>query len=209
MKALLTASIFMITASVLAGDDIQTQSVIHPIYGLISVLVPIVVSGIKQLIPSIPKAMLPILCPVLGALVDIVSYYCGTMTGPYGMVFGAVGVCVREVWDQVRKSFTASTPTILFIGLLTIGLSGCARFNTTQTDVSYENGKISRQITTKATGYTIGAGNSKLATWKASQTDKTQGATVGGLDQQVDASTNWNALVEGIVGAAVKAAIKP
>ncbi|MEI7733723.1 MAG: hypothetical protein WCO56_29430 [Verrucomicrobiota bacterium] len=59
--------------------------------------------------------------------------------------------------------------------------AGCARFSTTQTDTSYENGRPAREITTHATASTIFAGKSVLANWKASQTDKTQGASVGNL----------------------------
>lgn len=64
-------------------------------------------------------------------------------------------------------------------------LTGCARFSTKQTDLSYDptTGKPIRQITTRASAYTVASANSKLAQWKATQTDKTQGATVGGLEQ--------------------------
>lgn len=61
---------------------------------------------------------------------------------------------------------------------------GCARFSTTQKDLSYENGQPQRQITTHAAAYTLLASKSALASWKASQTDKTQGASVGGLAQE-------------------------
>ena len=85
--------------------------------------------------------------------------------------------------------------------------TGCARFNTTQTDLSYEQGEPSREITTRATASTFFAGKSALASWKASQTDKTQGASVGSLVQESNAGTNLNSLVESAVGAAVKAAV--
>lgn len=61
--------------------------------------------------------------------------------------------------------------------------AGCARFSTIQTDIS-----PSRTITTRATAYTFFSANNKLATWKASQTDKTQGASVGGLEQAATGS---------------------
>ena len=98
---------------------------------------------------------------------------------------------------------------IIVITIAVAGLAGCARFNTTQKDLSYEQGKPSREITTRATAYTFFAGKSSLATWKASQTDKTQGASVGNLSQEANAGTNLNSLVESVVSAAVKAAVKP
>ena len=88
-------------------------------------------------------------------------------------------------------------------------LCSCARFHTTQTDVSYEKGQPQRQITTKASSTTFFAANSKLAQWKASQTDKTQSANVGNLSQEANASTNLNSIVEAVIGAAIKAAVKP
>ncbi|MEI7728658.1 MAG: hypothetical protein WCO56_03770 [Verrucomicrobiota bacterium] len=87
--------------------------------------------------------------------------------------------------------------------------AGCARFSTTQTDLSYEEGQPAREITTHATASTFFAGKSSLASWKASQTDKTQGDSVGNLELEANARTNLNALVESVVGAAVKAAVRP
>lgn len=87
-------------------------------------------------------------------------------------------------------------------------LTGCARFSTTQTDLSYEEGKPLRTITTKATGYTFFSGKSSLATWKASQTDKTQGASVGGLTLEGGQTNQITDVVSAAVSAAVTAAKK-
>jgi hypothetical protein len=88
--------------------------------------------------------------------------------------------------------------------------AGCARFSTTQQDQSYDDqGKPTRAVSTRATASTFFAGKSALASWKASQTDKTQGASVGNLALESNAGTNLNSLVESVVGAAVKAAVRP
>lgn len=89
---------------------------------------------------------------------------------------------------------------------LAAALTSCARFSTKQTDLSYEKGKPVRAITTKATGHSFFAAKASLATWKASQTDKTQGATVGNLSLESNATSNLTALVEAAVSAAVRAA---
>ena len=97
---------------------------------------------------------------------------------------------------------------ILTILLLALLLTGCARFKTTQTDVSYEEGKPSRAITTEASAITFAASKSALAQWKATQSDKTQGASVGSLEQESDASK----LLDAVIQAAVKAgaaSVKP
>lgn len=83
--------------------------------------------------------------------------------------------------------------TKITVALIALALVGCARFSTKQTDMSYdESGKPQRSVTTRASAYTVFSANSKLAQWKASQTDKTQGATVGGLEQS---STGTNAVL--------------
>ena len=69
---------------------------------------------------------------------------------------------------------------------------GCARFTTVQTDVSPE-----RTITTRASAWTLGTSKSALTNFKASQTDKTQGASVGALSQEsstTNIATNVDAL---------------
>lgn len=94
----------------------------------------------------------------------------------------------------------------LLIPLALVALCGCARFSTTQTDMSYEQGTPSRQITTKASAYTIFSGKSSLATWKASQTDKTQGASVGNLVQEGGQTNQLADFAAAIVKAAIEAA---
>lgn len=69
------------------------------------------------------------------------------------------------------------------------GLLGCARFSTTQTDISYEEGKPARTITTRVKASTFWEAKSALSTFAASQTDKTQSAKVGGLNHEAS-STN-------------------
>lgn len=87
------------------------------------------------------------------------------------------------------------------IGLMIIPflvMFGCARFSTKQSDVSYNTtGKPVRAVTTKAVAWTFFEGKSKLASWEANQTDKTQRATVGGMSQEVTA-TNLAVLAEKI-----------
>ena len=97
------------------------------------------------------------------------------------------------------------TPLALAAGLC---LAGCARFTTTQTDLSYDDtGKPQRQVTTTVKATAFFAASSDLAKFKALQTDKTQSAAVGALNQRSDA-TNVVDLVERAIGAAVTASIK-
>ena len=76
--------------------------------------------------------------------------------------------------------------------------TGCARFSTVQNETRhYENGlPSSTEITTRAASSTFFASKSSLAKWKATQSEKSQGAEVGGLKQESDATASVNALVE-------------
>lgn len=86
--------------------------------------------------------------------------------------------------------------TKIAVALVALALVGCARFSTKQSDLSFDElGKPQRQVTTRASAWTFASANSKLATWKASQTDKTQGATVGGLEQ-ASTGTNISATIQ-------------
>jgi len=88
-------------------------------------------------------------------------------------------------------------------------LGGCARFSTTQKDV---RDGTTTTITTKATSWTFFDSKSALAKWKATQTEKSQGAEVGGLNQE-SSGTNAvdliRAIAEGAVNGAAKAIAKP
>lgn len=90
------------------------------------------------------------------------------------------------------KNYIAMLAAI--IAILALALCGCARFTTTQTDQSYEKGQPTRAITTRAATWTFFDSSSQLANFKASQTDKTQTASVGSLSQSAT-STN---VVEGL-----------
>lgn len=88
---------------------------------------------------------------------------------------------------------------LLLVSAISVLAVGCSTFKTVQTDVSYEafsdGTKIatypSRSVTTKVTAKTLWDSQSALANFKASQTDKTQGASVGSLSQ---ASSGTNAI---------------
>ena len=99
---------------------------------------------------------------------------------------------------------------VLALSALIIGLfCSCARFTTHQTDESLTNpdGTESRIITTRATSYTLWSAKSALANLKVTQTDKTQGASVGNLNQEASDTNIVNALGIGI-GAALKVYLK-
>lgn len=86
-------------------------------------------------------------------------------------------------------------------------LNGCvARFSTTQIDErkNSQTGEATK-ITTKASAWTFNTAKSDLAKWKASQTERSQGAEVGGLSQE-SGGTNAVAVIRAIGDVVEKAA---
>lgn len=90
---------------------------------------------------------------------------------------------------------------------LAVVMAGCSSFSTTQTDTSYDKGLPLRTITTKAKARTFFDAKSALTNFKANQTDKTQSAFVGGLNQEAS-GTNVIGLVEAISAGATKGALQ-
>ena len=75
--------------------------------GIIALVVPLLICGVKLLIPKVPKALLPILAPVFGAGLEIVLYSAGASgaANPVaGAILGGLGVWLREVVDQLKKA---------------------------------------------------------------------------------------------------------
>jgi ethanolamine transporter EutH len=78
---------------------------------LLAVLVPLAMAGIKRLIPKLPKFLLPILAPVVGAGLDALGgWIAGISVGSSlaaGML-GLAGVGIREIADQSKKALKAA-----------------------------------------------------------------------------------------------------
>lgn len=100
--------------------------------------------------------------------------------------------------------------TLIPIVALLLCNVGCARYYTIQRDYSYEynekNNKVYevRKLITKVKTSTFADGKSQLANSKTTQTDKTQGATLGSLNQESFISTNSVNIIGSMVEGAVK-----
>lgn len=199
---------------------------------LLALLLPSIGRVLKA--SPIPDWLIPVVMAAVGGAALLVlpatEIGLGDASPSYRVMLGAVAgfasVGVNQSWKQASKRLvdgpeealratSRTTPcssqdtmkklTLPIIVAACAGLSGCARFSTTQTDYSYENGQQTRKITTKASAITCLAGKSALEKWKASQTDKTQSASVGTMSQEVD-GTNTVAIIDAVITAAVKAA---
>jgi len=72
---------------------------------LTPLLVPLIITGIKKVAPSIPTWMIPALAPALGVLLDIINSY-ATHNSPNLLVaslLGLAGVGVREIKTNIIR----------------------------------------------------------------------------------------------------------
>ena len=164
-----------------------------------------------RLIPIIPNKWIPAFVLTSGPL--IAGFLISPGTVAPDLVHPIVGIATQgllvavivhylhekvishlEHW--VSSKLGKSVP-LLMTGFL---FTGCASFSTTQTDVSYDpETNQTRKITTRAKARTLFEAKSALSNFKASQTDKTQGASVGSLNQEASSTNvaaNASALAE-------------
>lgn len=100
---------------------------------------------------------------------------------------------------------------VLLLALGAFAFCGCAGFQTRQTDTEYwTNGLPKRATTTIASSHTFFDSKSALAKWRASQSEKTQGASVGSLGQESSGSNAVQVLrivVESAAAGATRAVV--
>lgn len=79
-------------------DATQIVNIVTPI------IVPLVLAGVKWILPKIPTWMIPVLAPVLGGLVGIISNAALSAQGNLmvAVALGMAGVGLREIIDQLK-----------------------------------------------------------------------------------------------------------
>lgn len=82
---------------------------VEVITALIPIIVPMLVEQTKRL--NLPKWLLPIASVVLGGMTEVVNQAVGgsgmsVSSAESGAMLGLAGVGVREVYDQLKKSFS-------------------------------------------------------------------------------------------------------
>jgi hypothetical protein len=104
----------------------DTQPLLVPI--LTPAIVPLALALAKVAFPRLPKVWLPILAPLLGALLEIVATFSVDQNTLLGAGLGALGVWLREVVDQIKKLHDQSLglgPRVMLTSLIgAIGLLG-------------------------------------------------------------------------------------
>lgn len=69
---------------------------------LVPIVAPIVVEGAKKVVPGVPKVVLPVLSAVVGAASSVVL----DVTAGQGVLLGAAGSAVYDLFKQVQKLFS-------------------------------------------------------------------------------------------------------
>lgn len=96
--------------------------------------------------------------------------------------------------------------TLILVASLLVA-SACARFKSEVTERVGPDGKTIERVTVVKAG-TLFDSKSELARLSSGQTDKSQKVSIGSLSQESSAS-NVVSFAESVVGAAVRAAVKP
>ena len=102
---------------------------------------------------------------------------------------------------------TNKSTTVLALGALAAAcLIGCSRFKSTVTERTAKDG-VTERVTRVSAG-TLLDSKSELTKLNSGQTDKSQKVSIGSLNQESSGS-NAVSFAESVVGAAVRAAVKP
>lgn len=151
----------MAGATAYAADAPAAEPVVKTYQAIILVGTPVIIMVIKTLIPKIPKMWLPIMAPIVGAVIDLAfNLNFGTHT-LIGMVLGAGGTGFREIADQMWKAskppgpVTTTKPPIvslLMLGLIAAFSSGCVAIKQRMNVVSVTESVVGIDISQRAEG---------------------------------------------------------
>lgn len=174
-------AVIMLAWSVMGQDAPPTETPPAEPFGtgLLMVVIPVISTVLvflfKWVFPKLPKASLPIIAPIVGWLIDVVST---AMGGPdinpvLAAALGSTGVGLREIADQLSKSTGMKAASkvagvLLLSGLLagSVVITGCQTTPTTTYKVS-----SGAHVTAKAA---LGAWNEYIATHDVSVETETK-----------------------------------
>lgn len=78
----------------------------------ITIVTPVIIAGVKALVPRIKPVYLPIAAPIVGFLLSVVANFAGApeVHPALALGLGLAGVGLREAADQLKKAVPASPP---------------------------------------------------------------------------------------------------
>lgn len=101
---------------------------------MLPVIVPLLVSFGKWMVPKLPSWLLPILAPALGAAIDWIGAKVsgGTASPVLALALGSAGVGLREIVDQIKQAINPPSPGkigLILLPFLLLGSTGCRNPN--------------------------------------------------------------------------------
>jgi cell shape-determining protein MreD len=75
------------------------------------ILLPLAMALMKRFAPLIPKKYIPIACPIIGAVIDVISGNGFGANTSYGVMAGMAAVGLREVYDQISGNAAKTDDT--------------------------------------------------------------------------------------------------
>lgn len=116
-KSLLLLAFLFITASVFAANAIVVAPTGNSaadglLQWLTPVLVPLILAGIKKVIPIAPSWLIPLLAPVLGVAIDYINHFATghTTNLMLSVLLGAAGVGLREIKENALPAGNGGWP---------------------------------------------------------------------------------------------------
>ncbi len=99
-------------AAAAAADSTGNLTADNLIQWVTPILVPLLIAGVKKLLPSIPSMFLPLIAPVLGVLLGLIqqvaSGHAQNLWVAAGL--GLLGVAVREVKEALKPAANGGWP---------------------------------------------------------------------------------------------------
>lgn len=154
---------------------------------LIVILVPALIAALKLVVPRVPGIVILTLCPVLGLVADWLMKAAGLDIGnaEASAALGSVGVYVREVIDQAKKTTNGGRLSVLAFAVFTLSAGSASA---AAPAVAHARGFYADQFMTLRTadfsaadyGYGIGLGYQVSEHWGADMRVAHDGLNVDG-----------------------------
>jgi MFS superfamily sulfate permease-like transporter len=80
---------------------------------LTPILVPLILAGVKRVLPNLPSVVIPLCAPALGLVIELVNVLATKHEGNFlvAAALGLVGIGLREVKENLKPSVNGGWPT--------------------------------------------------------------------------------------------------
>jgi hypothetical protein len=210
MKKLLIFLLMLVAVPLFAADDQvngpSSEKTISLWQTLIPAIVPLIIAGLKYIIPRLPKKLTPWLAPILGALIDLLLNWAnlGDGKGLVGAFLGTAGIGVRELIHNSLKKGEDGLPSVrlpitIFLAAI-LSTAGCATQIVDKTDPDGNHTKYQTRAIFNKTAF-----SNVVVDKKTAKTGLLFGVGAYGAETQGDALAQFVGSLQGLFEAGVKA----